>query len=114
MSTPRAMSWPVPTVYLIIMHICKHVVAKVRISGVIKVETGRYARLSVNEGICNTCNYNETEGELHFLFKCPYHDLRQNFINKACETKTNFLSSNDSEKLRHVVENHFILLQNLL
>ena len=44
-----------------------------------------------------------------FLFKCAcYHDLRQSLIDKATETKSNFLLLNDVEKLRHVVENHFI------
>ena len=44
-----------------------------------------------------------------FLFKCAcYHDLRQPLIDKATETKSNFLLLNDVEKLMHVVENHFI------
>ena len=44
-----------------------------------------------------------------FWFKCPcYHDLRQSLIDKASETKSNFLLLNDVEKLRYIVENHFI------
>ena len=43
------------------------------------------------------------------FFKCAcYHDLRQSLIDIATETKSNFLLLNDVEKLRHVVENHFI------
>ena len=68
-----------------------------------------YAALSVHERTCNICNSNETEDEIHFLFKSAcYHDLRQSLIDKATETKSNFLLLNDVEKLRHVVENHFI------
>ena len=75
----------------------------------LRVETGRYSGLSVHERTCNICNSNETEDEIHFLFKCAcYHDLRQSLIDKATETKSNFLLLNDVEKLRHVVENHFI------
>ena len=75
----------------------------------LRVETGRYSGLSVHERTCNICNSNETEDEIHFLFKCAcYHDLRQSLIDKATETKSFFLLLNDVEKLRHVVENHFI------
>ena len=75
----------------------------------LRVETGRYSGLSVHERTCNICNSNETEDEIHFLFKCAcYHDLRQSLIDKATETKSIFLLLNDVEKLRHVVENHFI------
>ena len=58
---------------------------------------------------CNICNSDETEDEIRFLFKCSwYHDLRQSLINKATETKANFLLLNDVEKFGHVFENHFI------
>ena len=56
-----------------------------------------------------TCNSNETGDDIHFLFKCScYHDLRKSLINEVAETKSNFFVLNDVEKLRHVVENHFI------
>ena len=75
----------------------------------LRVETGRNSGLSVHERTCNYGNSNETEDEIHFLFKYScYHDLRQSLINKATEAKANFLLLNDVEKLRYVVENHFI------
>ena len=49
------------------------------------------------------------------MFKCScYHDLRQSQLKKATETKASCLLFNDVEKLRHVVENHFIYVANLL
>ena len=75
----------------------------------LRVETGRYSGLKVHERVCHCCNSTETEDEIHFLFKCScYQDLRQTLISKATETKSNFLMLNDFEKLRHVVDNHFI------
>ena len=35
----------------------------------LRLETGRFVGLSVDERICNLCNINETEDELHFLLK---------------------------------------------
>ena len=75
----------------------------------LRVETGRYSGLSVHERTCTICTSNATEDEIHFLFNCScYQDLRQTLIYKATETKANFLLLNDVEKLKHVVENHFI------
>ena len=60
------------------------------------------------ERTCNICNSNETENEIQFLFRFSfYHALRQTLLNKATEIKTFFLW-NYVEKLRHVVEKHFI------
>ena len=68
----------------------------------LRVETGRYSGLSVHERTCNICNSNETEDEIHFLFKYAcYHDLRQSLIDEATDTNSNFL-------LLNVVEKHFI------
>ena len=52
----------------------------------LRVETGRYVILSVNERICNLCNLNETEDEIHFLLRCTcYNALRHLFARKAIE-----------------------------
>ena len=81
----------------------------------LRVEMGRYSGLSVNERIGAICKSNATEDGIHFLFKCTcHHDLRQSLIYKATETKTHLLLLNDVEKLKHVVENHFIYVANFI
>lgn len=77
----------------------------------LRVETGRYVGLNVNERICKMCDDNVTEDEIHFLFKCSkYDDLRQIFINKACETHNDFQSSSDSQKLTYVIDKYYVYI----
>ena len=48
----------------------------------IRIETGRYENLSVDERKCPFCNNTEDEG--HFLFTCHlYEDIRLELIEKA-------------------------------
>lgn len=49
-------------------------------SAPIRLETGRYRGLPVNERVCQFCDHNEVEDECHVLLKCPmYCDLRDEF-----------------------------------
>ena len=44
----------------------------------LKIETGRYCGISVENRLCEFCNKNEIENELHFLCNCTlYDDLRK-------------------------------------
>ena len=68
--------------------------------------------LSVHERTCNICKSNETEDEIHFLFKCLcYYDLRHSLINKQKQT---FCCSMMLKKHRHVVEYHFIYVLKII
>ena len=59
--------------------------AKVR-AGVapLRIETGRYERLGVNERLCFNCSklgINVVEDEKHVLLQCPvYADIRQSIL----------------------------------
>ena len=75
----------------------RYAFAKLR-SGVapLRIETGRYEGLRVNERICPFCK-DCTEGEFHVLFRCPlYNDIREFLFVNACtheHAKFSFLFS---------------------
>ena len=65
----------------------------------LRLETGRYEGLAVNQRTCFNCNEN-VESEQHVLLKCPlYEDLQQTMFNQAFNINTGFYSLSDEEKL---------------
>ena len=65
----------------------------------IRLETGRYERLSEAERVCPFCS-TEVENELHVVIKCPlYNDIRYNLFEKAKLIDVNFSTLTDEQKL---------------
>ena len=65
-------------------------ITKFRISSHrLKIETGRYSKLEVHQRICDKCDLNKVEDELHFLIECPVYskdrDLLFDLIFKECK-----------------------------
>lgn len=70
----------------------------------LKIETGRFSGLSVEDRICQVCNENAVENELHFLLHCQtYDDIRVPFINKIENRNLGFNAMPDLEKLKLVL-----------
>ena len=58
--------------YIINNFTLKRAITKLRISSHrLKIETGRYLKLEVNKKLCNKCDLNKIEDEIHFLLECP-------------------------------------------
>ena len=50
----------------------------------LKIETGRFLGLSVEDRLCQVCDQNAVENEIHFLLHCTlYEDLRRAMIFKS-------------------------------
>ena len=50
----------------------------------LKIETGRFSRLPVEERLCELCNNEQVESEIHFICYCPlYDDVRTNMYNQV-------------------------------
>ena len=65
----------------------------------LKIETGRYVNLDVNERVCFHCN-NIIEDEEHVLLHCPlYDDLRQTLFLYVTDAIPNFLTMPILDKL---------------
>ena len=65
----------------------------------IRVETGRYENIPLNERTCFNCNHN-VEDEFHVLFHCDiYNDIRENLFNYCQLSVPNFYGFTSSEKM---------------
>ena len=65
----------------------------------LRLETGRYEGLAVNQRTCFNCN-ESVESEQHVLLNCPlYEDLQQTMFNQAFNINSGFYSLSDEEKL---------------
>jgi hypothetical protein len=78
----------------------------------LRIETGRYERLEVNERLCFNCSklgVNVVEDEKHVLLQCPgYADIRQSIFNNICELNSNFINMSDDEKFLYMFHNETV------
>ena len=71
----------------------------------LRIETGRYEQLEVNDRKCPFCIQN-VETELHALLKCKeYVDIRNILFEKASSIESNFRNFTDIEKLKFLFSN---------
>jgi len=50
----------------------------------IRIETGPFCKLPVEERLCEMCNQGKVEDEFHFIMECPlYHQERQGMFEKT-------------------------------
>ena len=76
----------------------------------IRVETGRYEGLNLEDRICPLCDSTEIEDELHFLIKCPvYEDLKIQLYREAVLVNPLFNDLNDTDKLCFLLSNNDIV-----
>ena len=60
------------------------------------IEKGRHYKPKIprEERICNLCNSNETEDDIHFLFHCSrYEILRKSFLARQCQLFNKFFDN---------------------
>ena len=69
----------------------------------IKLETGRYEGLPVNDRICPVCN-NDVESELHVILECPlYNDVRLRLFEQIAAIKNGILCISKDEQLKMIL-----------
>ncbi len=76
------------------------------------LETGRYEVLSVpeQERICNNCDLNEIENEVHVITRCPmYNDIREDLYLKTSSNCEDFNDLSDNEKFVFIMSNAEII-----
>ena len=89
----------------------RSMIAKLRLGILaIRVETGRYNSINREERLCLGCNNEDVEDEHHVMFYCIVHsEIRSGLLDKARETKPNFMNFNDDEKLKFLSTNKNIV-----
>ena len=67
-------------------HAKRSIIAQFRLSiRPLKIETGRFQQLPVEDRTCNFCLGSEIEDEKHFLFDCClYNSLRDTLFSRVC------------------------------
>jgi hypothetical protein len=87
--------------------------AKLRSSTLpLRIETGRFERLDINDRHCKFCNANPPciETEYHFLFECSrYENERMHLYNHVLQYCPNFLNSEISVKWDIILNDKRIL-----
>jgi hypothetical protein len=71
----------------------------------LKIETGRFTNTPLDARICNLCNLNEIENEMHFLCSCPLYQISRNIMyNKAINNYPDFVNKTNEDKLVYLLE----------
>ena len=109
-----------PHVLLNIPHKYRSVIARLRNGTLpLRIETGRYVNLEVEERKCILCTDNVVEDELHFIFDCRlYDDIQSRFMNMSTDLLPNgklshFFSSNHVKTFSKHIYEMFIRRRNV-
>ncbi len=73
----------------------------------LRIETGRYSNLAVNDRKCLLCNSNEVEDEEHFLFSCVLYNAERVKLENAIGVSFNTL---DNKSKFEAIFNHPYIL----
>ena len=81
----------------------------------IRVETGRFRNLELKDRICELCNNQQIEDEIHFLCQCPlYHNTRKILFDRAEAKCPEFIQMNIQSKFSFLVKNMWREVANFL
>ena len=71
----------------------------------IKIETGRFRSLPVEQRLCELCEMHKVENEMHFLCECPlYHDFRETLYDHAKLITNDFVTMGMQEKFVYLMK----------
>ena len=75
------------------------------------IETGRYRNVPANERLCEICNLNLVEDEIHFLcFRPRYQELRTELYQNVLSLDCLFPQYTDTEKFGILMDDRFVKL----
>ncbi len=65
----------------------------------LRIETGTYVNEKREQRICNLCNLNCIEDQLHFMFHCPLYSVYRDELYRKAKDITNWENMSDHDKL---------------
>lgn len=75
----------------------------------LKIETGRYQSMPINERTCFNC-VDQIEDEIHVLINCPlYNNTRSELFSKVVDLNANFSKYTVSEKFDFLLSNEKVV-----
>ena len=76
----------------------------------LRIETGRYNNVPLQDRLCVYCQEEEIEDEFHFLLECPlYTDMRQDLLSQCNQLEPNFQDFSKDSKLKLILGDERIL-----
>ena len=84
----------------------RFLVAQIRLGILpIKIETGSFRSLPVQQRLCELCEMHKAENEIHFLCECPlYHDFRETLYDHAKLMTNAFVTMGMQEKFVYLMK----------
>ena len=71
----------------------------------LKIKTGRFLGLNVEDRLCQVCDQNAVENEIRFLLRCTlYDDLRRAMIVKSERRDIRLRTLTETEKLTFILK----------
>lgn len=81
----------------------------------LRVETGRFRNLPVEDRLCIFCDLNEVETEIHFCFVCPlYSCIRILFYNSIYRLCPEFMAMDHTNKLKVMFTDKRLIMKSAL
>ena len=71
----------------------------------IRIETGRFCNLPVENRLCEICNQNKVEDEFHFLMECPFYHLEREQM--LANTNIGAQAGTKKENFKTLFQNHW-------
>ena len=73
-------------------------------------QTGQMRKLKPEERLCEICNSNEIEDEIHFVCRCTQYLKQRNILYNVVQQKLpDFALFNDEQKFKHLMLNEYML-----
>ena len=81
----------------------------------LKIETGRFRNLPVEQRICELCQMDMVEDEVHFLCTCPlYVNIRYSLFKKAADFDKDFVNLDVERKCVFLMKNFWKDVSNFI